>query len=217
MALLLAPLAARRAHGQTLDRVVASVGNQAITTSEVSREYRFERFLNGKLPEGNPSGATFRKALDRLVAQTLLAQGLVHSATPAERESAQATLGKIRKEYGGRAKFQKALRLLGLSERQALWRIEARVEILDSIERRFGAAAAPTSAQIAEYYQKRFLPEVASRHHGEAPPLAQVRDQIRAVLRERNINFRLAAWLNQQSADRRVRMYGETAANEARR
>ena len=42
---------------QTLDRVVASIGNLAITASDVEQEYRFERFLDAQWPPPPPNSA----------------------------------------------------------------------------------------------------------------------------------------------------------------
>ncbi|HVB28714.1 MAG TPA: hypothetical protein VNG91_02770, partial [Terriglobia bacterium] len=60
------------AEAETLDRVVASIGNNAITRSDVVEEYRFERFLDGKPPVGTPGQDERQAVLGRLISQNLL-------------------------------------------------------------------------------------------------------------------------------------------------
>ena len=59
---------------QTLDRVVASIGNVAITASDVEQEYRFERFLDAQWPAPPPNSATLADAREHLTYQMLLTQ-----------------------------------------------------------------------------------------------------------------------------------------------
>ena len=44
------PAAATSAAPETVDQVVASIGNAAITQADVEAEYRFELILDGKTP-----------------------------------------------------------------------------------------------------------------------------------------------------------------------
>jgi len=59
--------------GQTVDRVVASVGNTAITSSDVENELRLELFLDGKLlADADPDMATLNQVRERLIDRVLL-------------------------------------------------------------------------------------------------------------------------------------------------
>ncbi len=60
------------ARAETLDAVVASIGNQAITSSDVAQEYRFERFLDGAWPPPAPNAAALAAAREHLTYQILL-------------------------------------------------------------------------------------------------------------------------------------------------
>ena len=53
--LLLMVLCASFSRAEVLDRVVASIGEVAITRSDVEREYRLERFLDGQWPPPPPT------------------------------------------------------------------------------------------------------------------------------------------------------------------
>src|SRR5689334_15268215 len=90
-----------RATGETLDRVVASVGNLAITSTDVAQEYRFERFLDGQWPPPPPSAATLASAREHLTYQVLLTRE--ESPAPedkaASEKSAAARLAALHGEY----------------------------------------------------------------------------------------------------------------------
>ncbi|MEI9976953.1 MAG: hypothetical protein WDO73_35815 [Ignavibacteriota bacterium] len=43
-------------HAEIIDRIAVSVGNQAITTSDVDREIRVTAFLNRSEPDFTPAG-----------------------------------------------------------------------------------------------------------------------------------------------------------------
>jgi len=57
---------------EILDRVVASTGEVAITQSDVEREYRLERFLDGQWPAPPPDSKTLEQVGERLTEQKLL-------------------------------------------------------------------------------------------------------------------------------------------------
>ena len=72
LVLLAMGLAPSFSRAEILDRVVASIGEVAITQSDVERGYRLERFLDGQWPAPPPDSKTLEQVRERLTDQKLL-------------------------------------------------------------------------------------------------------------------------------------------------
>lgn len=200
---------ARSASAETLDRVVASIENIAITQSDVEREYRFEHFPDARWPPPPPDGAALEQVCKRLTYQKLLA--LEEGTNPPEAadlaNAAAERLASIRKGFGPEEDFQAALRTLGMGERELLERIAEQQRILRLIDQRLRPAAVLTVPEIETYYRETFVPEYTRRNVGPAPTLAEVETQIREILVEKKIDQLLGKWLEELASSRRVRFH----------
>jgi hypothetical protein len=201
----IAPCAA----AETLDRVVASIGNVALTASDVEQEYRFELFRNGQTPVTPPDLATLERVRDRLIDQRLLAEEAeAESIERADlpRQAAQA-LAEVRKKYPSEEAFQSALQTLGTSEGEVLSRLKEQAAVLQIIDQRLRPAAWVEQTEIETYYHETFVPEYARHTVGPAPALEEVESQIREILVQQKIDQLLATWLQELKAGRRVRLH----------
>lgn len=194
---------------ETVDRVVASIGNVAITQSDVEAEYRFELFLESKFPAPPPDAQTLARVRDRLIEQKLLAQEAATEGTETtDPPSAVAErLDDVRKKFGSEEAFQSALRAGGLDQGQIVARLGEQERMLRLIDQRFRPAAWPEQAEIEPFYRNTFLPEQARRTPASPPPLAEVEEKIREILLERNINHLLEAWLTEMKSSYRVKVH----------
>ena len=201
----IAPCAA----AETLDRVVASIGNVALTASDVEQEYRFELFRNGQTPVTPPDLATLERVRDRLIDQRLLAEEA--EAENVERadlpRQAAETLIEVRTKYPSEEAFQSALQTLGTSEGEVLSRLEDQASVLQIIDQRLRPAAWVEQTEIETYYHETFVPEYARHTVGPAPALEEVESQIREILVQQKIDQLLATWLQELKAGRRVRLH----------
>lgn len=188
-----------------LDRVVASIGQVAITLSDVEQEYRLELFLDGKFPRP-PEKADLARARERLTYQALLALELENEPTDLGelQKAAARRLDEVRSSFGGRAKYALAWHALGMTESQVLEQLVLQERILRMIDQRFRPATSPTPEEVQAYYQSTFLPEYTKREGGTPPALAQVEDQIREILVQKKIDQLLQDWLEEQKLNRRV-------------
>ncbi len=195
--------------GETLNRVVASIGNEAITQRDIEEEYHFERFLQGKTPEGSPDSSTRNAVLNRLISQDLLETQLGDSGlqTPASKEKAEKTLTGVRKEFSSDQAYRSALQALGMTEPQVLTRLERYQRTLRMIDERLRPAAWPDPEEVETYYSETFVPEYAKGHSTPPPPLNQVQGKIQEILVQRNINQLLAKWLDRLKSTNRVRIH----------
>lgn len=189
---------------ETLDRVVASIGNLAITRSDVEAEYRFELFLEGKPPATPPDEAALTRVRDRLLEQKLLDEGAAQT-DPAD--NAIDPLAGIRKRFGSEEAFQSARLALGMDDQQIMARIAFQKRMLRLVDQRFRPAAWPERAEIEAYYRDEFVPDFTRKRRDPAPPLDEVENQIRDILIERNINRLLGSWLEEMKSSRRVRIH----------
>jgi hypothetical protein len=197
------------AAAETVDRVVASIGNAALTASDVEQEYRFELFLNGQSLSVPPDPATLERVRDRLIDQRLLAEEA--EAERVERTDlppqAAATLAEVRRKYPSEEAFQAALRTLEMDEREVLQRLEDQALVLRIIDQRLRPAAWVERAEIEAYYRKTFGREHVEQAAGPAPSLEDVENQIREILAQEKINQLLSTWLEELKTSRRVRLH----------
>ena len=163
------------AQNETVDRVIASVDNIAITNSDVENAHRFELFLNSKVTEIAPDKAALELVRDRMIDQLVLLREADAEGIPAidSSDTSAEELAAIRKNFGNDTAFQSALRSLGLGEQAALDRLRDRQRILRLIDQRLRPSAQAEPADIETYYQKTFVPELARRGTASAPPLAR--------------------------------------------
>ncbi len=199
----------RPAAAVTLDRVVASIENLALTEGDIEEEYRFEMFLNGQMPEGTPGPADFEQVRDRLVNLMLLEQEAKAEGmeTPDVSQQAVAVLNQVRSKFGSEEVFQSALRSLNMEEPQVLERLAAQQRALRIIDQRLRPAAWVEPAEIETYYAETFKPEYLRRNTGTPPPLEEVEPQIREILVQKEIDQLLAKWLGELRATRHVRIH----------
>lgn len=191
---------------EVLDRIVASVGDAAITQSDVEVTYRLELFLNGHSPAGTPDRETFVKIRHRLVSQELLSQEAeaqqVNPVAVSQRVEEEWT--EVQKKFADEKRFQAALQQIGLSREQILERLAQQERTLILIDQRLRPAAWVERSEIEAYYEQEFSPRYRERHSHEPPPLPEVESAIREILVQKKIDELLAAWLEELRSVRRV-------------
>jgi len=197
------------APAETLDRVVASVGNVAITQSEVEAQYRLELFFKGPSAAGMPDTAAFERVRDRLIEQKILAEEA--EAEGVDRsdliEAAKQALGEVHRQYASEETYQTALRALGATEEQVLSRLQVQVLTLRLIDQRLRPAAWVDRPEIEAYYAGTFVPEFRRQNTGPVPPVDEVEPQIREILVQKKIDQLLTNWLAELKAGRRVSIH----------
>jgi len=202
-------LASAYSRAELLDRVVASIGNVAITQSDVEREYRLERFLDGQWPPPTPDSKILDQARERLVYQKLLleeaTQNLPRDSTLDK--TAEEELDGLRKRFPSEQEYQSALQSLHMDEKQILTTLIAQQRVLRIIQQQLRPAAAPGTNDVESYYRDVFAPEYARTHGPPVPPLKEVEGQIREILAQKKIDQLLASWLEELKPSRRVRFY----------
>lgn len=195
---------------EILDRVVASVDDVAILASQVEREYRLERFLDGQWPPPPPDAATLAQVRERLTDQVLLRREDNSTAgdQAAAKKRAEIRLTALRERFAQRQDFQAALQSLGLTEAQLVAHMLQADRMLHLIDQRLRPAASPGDDAVRDYYRQNFVPEFRKKNPGAAtPPFDDVEDQIREVLSEKRINELLEQWIEELKSSSRVQFH----------
>lgn len=199
-----------RAKAQTLDRVVASIGETAITRSDIEREYALEALIDqGRLPRTPADAAELARVRDRLIDQKLLALEAQQAGegSPNVEKIADERLAGIRRKFASQETMDVDLRSLGMDEQQLLQVLEAQERTLEVINQRLRPGASPDQSEIQAYYRDQFVPEYAKRGRGAPPPLAEVESRIRELLTQQKIDEQLAAWLRELRQTRHVKVH----------
>jgi hypothetical protein len=196
--------------GEILDRVVATVGTVAITASDVEREYRFERFLDGQWPASAPDAATLDRVRERLTYQVLLGHEDDPAAgdQPEAKKAAEERLGAIRKGFASDEDFREALHAMGLTEAQVIARMVEQDRMMRLIDQRLRPAASPSDDTVTDYYRQTFVPGYQKKNGGAAaPPFPEVEGLIREILTQKRINELLDQWIEELKPTSRVRFH----------
>ena len=202
-------LAPSFSRAEILDRVVASIGEVAITQSDVEREYRLECFLGGQWPPPPPDTKTLEQVCERLTEQKLLleeeTQDSSHNA--ALEKTAGEELDAVRKGFSSEPDYQSALHALHMDEKQILTTLVERQRILRIVEERWRPGAAPGTTDVESYYRDVFAPEYTRKYGSAVPPLTEVQGRIQEILVQKRINQLLASWLEELKPSRRMRFH----------
>ena len=162
---------------QLVDRILARVGGQIITLSDV----RAAEWLG---LAGEATDPTVDQVTEALVERELMRQEasrLVFSEpVPAV---VDARLGAIRSRFASEAEFQHELARVALTEPRLRAWLRDDVIVEEYIEQRFTAAARPTSTEVETYYREH-REELAAA--GLPGPLDRIRTEVTGIVqRER--------------------------------
>jgi hypothetical protein len=199
------------ASAEIIDRVAVSVGNQAITASELRVEVRVVAFLNESQPD--LSSASLRKAAERLVEQKLVRRELELSrySLPPESEAEQMLeqLQKVR--FGGnQQRFRQALERYGITEADVRRHLWWQLALLRFIDVRFRPGIQVSDQEIQQYFEEQVRPVAAVAKPNGKVTLEEYRDKIEETLTGRRVDQMMNEWL--QEARKRTRIRYEEEA-----
>jgi len=205
--LILVPLATRYpppALSATIDRIAALVDRQVLTVSEVSQiaEIRFFPQVAGRSDEDYR-----RFILDSLIAQALRLRDVERfGAEDVSKDSIEARLLQIQKRFASPEEFNAALQRaqLTLDEVRAL--VKRQLQVEGYIQERFAPMIFVSTDEIEAYYRGTWSQQ--RRQRGLAvPPLAEVQDEIRTLLKSSRLQEEIDKWTNQLRARANVDIY----------
>jgi hypothetical protein len=187
-------------HAEIIDRIAVSVGNQAITSSDIERETRIAAFLNRTAPDFSP--AARRATADRMVEQRLILRELENSRYPAPAAAEiDPILEKFKKDnFASDEDYRRALADSGIAEQQVRDELLWQRRLLLFLNVRFRPSAQVSEQDIADYFSKVVEPAARAAHPGQPVTLEEYRDQIEEKLTGEQVDKQMSAWLaNQRS------------------
>jgi hypothetical protein len=195
-----APMSQGRAQAQVVDRLVAIVGEQAITLSDVRAARTFGLVATSAVAAApaapdvtETTEATDEALIDKLVARELMRAEIERfgmSQPPAD--VLDARVRTMRGHFRSGEAWTAALEACGLSESRFRawvaddWRIE------QYLQQRFDVAAQPTDEEVQQYYQSREREFVTD---GRPRPFEAVQDEARRRLTEARRRTLVDEWL----------------------
>jgi hypothetical protein len=188
-----------------IDRIAVSVGEEAITESEVEREIRLTALLNGDKPDLAP--AAKRKVAERLVEQALIRREIELSRYPAPSAAdIEKTFAQIKQvRFGDEKSFQAALARLHLTEDDVKQHLRWQTMLLRFIEMRFRPGVHVTEDDIREYFNTQIKPVAANG----AVTLEDYRDRIEQAISGERADKEMEAWLKEARSRTKIRFHDE--------
>jgi hypothetical protein len=186
------------------DRVMAVVDEDPILASEVERAVA----LGLVPPKPGEADATFRRRiLDDLIEQRLRFHEIDrYGFEQVPVDMIEKNVADIRARFPNEEAFRKTLRDLGVTQ-QALRQLVARqLMVLTHVEEQLGPRVFVSLDDITKYYRNVLTPEMQKQKQ-PVPPLDDVREQIRTVLKEQRLNEELDKWTEELRRKADIHVY----------
>ena len=174
-----------------LDRVVAVVDEDPILASDIDRVIGLG-LVEAKA--GESGDLLRRRVLDQLIEQRLRSHEIDRSGfVQVPVEEIERQIGEIRARFPDEASFESRLLELGMNRATLAQLVARQIAVLVYIDERLGPRVFVSLDDIRDYYASTLTSEAEKRGE-KVPPLEDVREDIRAVLREQRLNVELARW-----------------------
>ncbi|MEX2302792.1 MAG: hypothetical protein WD733_17750 [Bryobacterales bacterium] len=189
---------------EVIDRIVAVVGQHAITASEVELQLRLEALFNREPLEITDEKR--RRALQRLIAvRVIQSEAIMAGFLSTSEQDVQLRLQQARRQgYANGLGFEQALQEYDLREQDVadFWRQVIGYERFKDF--RFKTGLEISAEAVAAYYEKNVVAEFNKEGQGAAPPLAEIYDQVEQAVIEERANEMLDEWLKETRPQTRI-------------
>lgn len=186
------------------DRVLAVVDEDPILQSDLDRSIALG--LAPSRPGEDPT-AFQRRVLDLLIEERLRFHEMDRfgfEQVPVE--EVDAHVAEIRARFADDAAFQKALREQGMSVKELRQLVARQLMVLAYVDEQLGPRVFVSLDDINNYYRTTFTQDMQRRGQ-PVPPVDEVRDDIRTVLRERRLNDAIGKWTEELRRKADVQVY----------
>lgn len=192
-----------------IDRIAVSVGNHAITTSDLDREIRVTAFLNGSRPDFSP--AAKRATAERMVDQRLVRNELETSRYPVPAVSeVLPELEQFKKKYyANDDDYRRALAAGGITEDDLKGELLWQRTLLLFVDVRFRPGVQVTAQEVQDYFDKTVAPAARAAHPGQSPRLEDYRSEIEGKLTGDKVDQEIESWLQQARKRTRIVFHEE--------
>lgn len=205
------PAAAQPGAPKLEDRVLAVVDEDPILASDLDRAIA----LGLKQPrEGEDETVFRRRVLNELIEERLRFHEIDRfgfESVPVDEIEAQ--VAQIRGRFPDDKTFQATLKEQGLTLKQLRQLVARQLMVLTYVDEQLGPRVFVSLDDINNYYQGVLTPEMQKRGQ-PVPPLEDVRDEIRTVLKERKLNEAIERWTEELRRQADIRIYFNPPAGQ---
>jgi hypothetical protein len=166
-----------------------TVSKTVITESEVITNLKVAAFLDGKEPD--LTGASKRKAAERMVDQELLRREVPNVPAPAVPSEA---IAQFKKRYASEAEYQAALNRLGITEADLIKQLSQAMQSLDASNRRFRPEVQVSDDDVRNEYNA-LASQWKAQHAEEMPSFEASRNQVQEIVVGKHVSEALDRWL----------------------
>ncbi|MGE5234000.1 MAG: hypothetical protein ACM3OB_07800 [Acidobacteriota bacterium] len=183
-----------------VDRILAVVDGDPILLSDVQRAIGLGVVQR---QTGETDHALYRRVLDLEIAERLRFHEVDRLGfTEISPRTVEETMKGFRARFASDQAFADRLRELGLTTDSLKQLVVRQLMVLTYVEERLGARIFVTQEDIRAYYDSTLAAEMKRRGQ-PLPPIDDVREQVRQVLREQRLNDEIGRWTTdlRQQAD----------------
>jgi len=188
----------------TVDRIAAVIDRQVLTVSEVNQmaELRFFPRVAGRNDDDYR-----HDILEALIAQALRFRDVERfGAQDIPKDSIESRLVEIQHRFASPADLDAALARAELSPDELRALIKRQLQVEAYIQERFAPMVFVANEDIADYYNGPWRQQRAERGL-PVPPLNDVREEIRTLIRSRQLDQQIETWTTQLRARANVDVY----------
>lgn len=190
--------------GATLDRISAVIDRQVITLSEVNQMVAI-RFFPRAISRTDDDYR--HDVLEALIAQALRYRDVERfGAQDIPKDSIEARLTEISNRFASPAQFAAAVQSVELTMDEVRALVKRQLQVEAYIQERFSPLVFIPNEEIETYYKGPWSEQ--RRKRGLAiPPLPQVSDEIRTLLKSERLQSEIDKWTAQLRAHANVDVY----------
>ena len=191
------------------DRVLAVVDEDPVLASDVERVVK----LGLQPPNPGESDDQYRKrVLNALVEERLRFHEIDrYGFEQVPVNDVEKAVAKVRAGFKDEAAFQKALKEVGLTARGLRQLMARQLLVLTYVDERLGPRVFVTFDDINKYYRTVLAPEMQKKGQ-PLPPLDEVREDVREVLKQQKLTQELQSWTEELRAKADVVIYPDQSA-----
>ncbi|SRR5581483_1785990 len=197
-------LLALSAQGGTIDRIAAVIDRQVITLSEVNQMVALRFFARA----ANRDESEYRHdVLEALIAQALRYRDVERfGAQDIPKDSIEARFNEMAARFPSPAAFAATMSSVELTPDEVRALVKRQLQVEAYIQERFSPLVFISNEEIETYYRGPWSEQ--RRQRGLAiPPLNDVRDEIRTLLKSERLQSEIDKWTAQLRARANVDVY----------
>jgi len=209
------------AHAQEVDRLLAAVNGRVLTEWDLTMARSLNAVLvtagaGGKVPAKPSREEEMNRLIDRELFRQELENFPVEPGEPGRAQASlqtaiQAILEDLKQAYAEIGGLSALISQLGLQEAELESYIRLQILIVRFTSVRFDPFVSVADEEVDTYYRMKLVPEL-QRVGAAVPPLPEVADRIKQLLREEKKNTALDEWITNIRSHSRIEFYANALA-----